>query len=123
MSAAITLHRAASGTYLALFALLAAWLLWLNPPPEALMSLSALILLAPLLLPLRGLLAGRRYTVAWSTLFIVLYFVHGVSTAAGPVPDRWIGLAEAILSALYFLFAVGYVRASGPTSPEKGRSA
>lgn len=118
MSAAALLHRAAAGTYLILFALLAAWLVWLNPPPKALMSLSALTLLAPLLLPLRGLLSGRRYTVAWSTLFIVLYFVHGISTAAGPVPDRWIGVAEAALSVLYFLFAVGYVRKSRPMQVE-----
>lgn len=110
MSHSRWIHRAAVGCYLALFAHLAAWLLWLDPPPDALMSLAAAVLLAPLLLPVRGIIAGRRYTLAWSTMFILLYFVHGVSTAAGPPPGRWLGLAEASLSVAYFALATAYVR-------------
>lgn len=111
------IHRAAAGCYLALFALLAAWLLWLDPPPDALVSIAALVLMAPLLLPMRGVIAGRRYTLAWSTMFIMLYFVHGVSAAAGPPPARWLGLAEALLSVVYFTLAVLYIRLTRHNAP------
>lgn len=107
-----TLHRAAQGVYVGLFGLMAVWLLWLAPPPDALMSAVALVLLAPLLLPIRGVLAGRRYTMAWSTMFILLYFIHGVSAVAGPPPARWLGLIEAFLSLGYFVLAVAYLRCS-----------
>ncbi|MBA1147035.1 DUF2069 domain-containing protein [Ectothiorhodospiraceae bacterium WFHF3C12] len=110
MGVARHIHRAAAGCYLALFALLAAWLLWLDPPPDPLVSVAAAVLLAPLLVPVRGVLAGRRYTLAWSTMFILLYFLHGVATAAGPPPGRWLGLAEASLSVAYFVLALVYVR-------------
>lgn len=110
MTRARAIHRAAAACYLALFALLAAWLLWIDPPPDALVSLAAAVLMAPLLLPMRGVIAARRYTMAWSTMFILLYFVHGVSTAAGPPPGRWLGLGEALLSVTYFVLATAYVR-------------
>lgn len=111
---AARLRQAALAAYFALLALLLVWLVWLSPPRAAAMSLALLLTVGPLLLPLRGLLRARRYTFAWSTLLILLYFVHGVVAAANPGIERLLGLAEIVLSLAYFGLAIGYVRASNP---------
>lgn len=100
----------AMASYLSLFALIVAWLLWLAPPPSALISTATLVLLVPLLVPLRGVLTGRRYTMAWSSMLILFYFAHGVSAAAGRPPERWLGVSEALLSVCYFTLALSYIR-------------
>mgnify|MGYP001090610894 CR=1 FL=1 len=113
MSKTILVRRLALTCYLALGALLLAWLTWLAPPPRALISLSLLVFLLPWSLALRGLLHGRRYTFAWTTLLILLYFAHGVAACVGPGLQRWLGAAEIALSLGYFALAIAYVRLSG----------
>lgn len=108
-----TLHRLAVTSYLGLMALLLAWLTWLSPPPRELISLALVALIGPLLLPLRGLLYARRYTMAWSTMLILVYFVHGAASAATPGLNRWLGLVEVALVAVYFTTAILYIRATG----------
>ncbi|RLK51234.1 putative membrane protein [Alkalispirillum mobile] len=108
-----TLHRLAVVSYLSLLVLLLAWLIWLSPPPEALISVAVIALVGPLLLPLRGLLHARRYTMAWSTMLILVYFVHGAASAATPGINRWLGLAEVALVVVYFTTAILYIRATG----------
>ena len=96
--------------YLGLIALLLAWLTLLAPPPPSVISLTIVLLVGPLLFPLRGLLKGRRYTHAWSSLLSLLYFVHGVANAPGGGPETLLGSAEIALSLLFFAGAVSYVR-------------
>ncbi|ABI55873.1 DUF2069 domain-containing protein [Alkalilimnicola ehrlichii MLHE-1] len=108
-----TLHRLAVASYLGLMALLLAWLTWLSPPPRELISLALVVLIGPLLLPLRGLLHARRYTMAWSTMLILVYFVHGAASAATPGLNRWLGLLEVVLVTVYFVTAIVYIRATG----------
>jgi uncharacterized membrane protein len=93
----------------ALIALCLAWELWLAPlrPGGSLIALKAL----PLVLPLRGIFAGRRYTYQWSSLLILGYFAEGVTRA---VADRGASqacaLAEVVLSAVFFAAVVAYAR-------------
>ncbi len=103
-------HRAAAAAFLALFALVAAWLLWLDPPGEALRSIALLSLLGPLAIHLPGVLRGRRYTVAWSAVVVVIYFVHGITYVAVPGPGQALGALELALVAAYFTSAVAYLR-------------
>jgi len=110
MNSPTTVRRLALACYLSLGALLLAWLTWLSPPPRVLISLSLLVLLLPWTLPLRGLLHGRRYTYAWTTLLILLYFAHGVAGMVGDGIQRWLGGAEVALSLAYFALAIRYVR-------------
>lgn len=103
-------RRASAATYLALMAVLLGWLLW-QAPAQWTSVLTALALL-PLALPLRRVLAGHRYTLAWTSMLVLAYFCHGVAVAAGEPPESWLGLAEAALALAYFGFAVAYVRLS-----------
>ena len=60
----------------------------------------------PLLLPLFGILRGKRYTYRWSTLLIWLYFAEGVMRAmTEPLPARWLASVEIILSLVFFISA------------------
>ena len=105
------LRAAASATLIALIALALAWELWLAParPGGSLLALKAL----PLVLPLGGILQGRRYTYQWSSMLILAYFAEGVTRGwADPGLARQLAIVEVVLSVGYFAAAVSYARSS-----------
>lgn len=113
-------YTAAVTSYFALIALLLAWIVWLEPPPTSLISPALLIILGPLLIPLRGILHARRYTMAWSTMLILAYFVHGVAYAAGSGPAVWLGVGEIALALIYFSGTNAYLRVTrAPRAPRE----
>ena len=103
------LRGAACAALAALIALCLAWELWLAPLREggSLMALKAL----PLVLPLGGILSGRRYTYQWSSLLVLAYFAEGVTRAWSDAGlSRQLAFAEAVLSVLFFAAVVSYAR-------------
>lgn len=72
------------------------------------------VLLVPLLLPLPGLLRGRRRTCAWATLCVAPYFIYGVTEVIANPAVR--SMAGAILFASLALFValVSYLRLTRP---------
>ena len=103
------LRSLASISLLALIALCLLWELWLAPlrPGGSLVALKAL----PLVLPLRGILAGRRYTYQWSSMLILAYFAEGVTRAwAEQAASRALAVTEIVLSVAFFAAAVSYAR-------------
>ena len=101
----------ASSSLLALVALCVAWEMWLAPlrAGGSALALKAL----PLLLPLAGVLYGRRYTYQWSSMLILGYFAEGVVRAwSEHGPGRLLASAEIALSLLFFHCAICYARAS-----------
>jgi uncharacterized membrane protein len=102
---------AAAGSLLALIVLCLAWELRLAPlrPGGSLIALKAL----PLLLPLAGILGGRRYTYQWSSMLILAYFAEGVVRAWGERgAAQALAAAEIVLSVVFFASAVAYARLS-----------
>ena len=75
-----------------------------------LISLWLLLFVTPLLLPLRGVLAGRDKALIWGTLVSLLYLVHGGMTAWAEPAQRWLGLLELVLSLTYLISASLFVR-------------
>lgn len=70
----------------------------------------ALLYCLPLLLPLPGLLQGRRYTHSWATLCVLPYFVIGISeSVANPALRNW-ALALLGCSLLWFFALLAYLR-------------
>ncbi len=106
------LHRlraAAAGALLALIVLCLAWELWLAPlrPGGSLVALKAL----PLIIPLTGIVRGRRYTYQWSSMLILAYFAEGVMRAWSERGiSQLLAGAEIALSLLFFAAAVSYAR-------------
>jgi uncharacterized membrane protein len=71
------------------------------------MALKAL----PLVVPLRGILEGRRYTYQWSSLLILAYFAEGVTrTVAERGASQACAAAELALSVAFFAAVVLYAR-------------
>lgn len=96
--------------YFGLLILLVAWNAWLSPPDTMPVALVLLLLVGPLLLPMRGLLHGRRYTHAWTSFLAMFYFILGVGTAWADPAERMLGILEVLFSTLLYLGTILYVR-------------
>ena len=106
-------RRAAAAALVALFVLCLLWELWLAPlrPGGSLIALKAL----PLLLPVRGIFAGNRYTYQWSSLLILAYLAEGATRAASEHgASQTLAALEALLGAVFFAAAVAYARLTRP---------
>lgn len=105
------LQATATFALLGLIILCLSWELWLAPlrPGGSLVALKAL----PLAFPLRGVMAGKRYTFQWSSLLILAYFAEGVTRAWSESGlSQQLAFLEIALSLLFFAAAVSYARAT-----------
>lgn len=96
--------------YLGLIAWVMAWIVFLGDVAREHISLWLLLTVTPLLLPLRGVLAGRDKALVWGTLVALLYALHGGMVAWTDPPQRWLGLTEAALSLTYLVSASYFIR-------------
>ena len=102
-------HLAACASLIALMFLCIAWELWLAPVRAggSVLALKGL----PLLLPLFGVLRGRRYTYQWASMLILAYFIEGVVRAwSERGAGQALALAEIALALFFFAAAVCYAR-------------
>jgi uncharacterized membrane protein len=103
------LQLGASVSLISLILLSLAWETVLAPlkPGGSLLMLKAV----PLLLPLFGILRGKRYTYQWSSMFILLYFTEGVVRAwSDSGVSAQLATAEIVLSVVFFSCAIFYAR-------------
>lgn len=115
----LLLARTASLTgYFGLITLLLAWQLWLSPPALPL-GLVLLVLVGPLLLPLRGLLQGRPKSHFWASLLALLYLLHGAGEAFAIPEDRPLAVMEIALALCLYIGALSYVRLRGGVIPRR----
>ena len=106
-------RHAASWALIALVILCLAWELWLAPlrPGGSLIALKAL----PLLLPVRGIWSGNRYTYQWASMLILAYFAEGVTRAWSDTgTSQALAAVEIALSLIFFAAAVAYARCTRP---------
>jgi len=106
-----TLPLVASISLILLIALCLAWELWLASlrPGGSMLALKAL----PLLLPLFGILRGRRYTYQWAAMMILLYLIEGVvrgATDSGAM--QLLAGLETLLALVFFSSTVLYAKHS-----------
>jgi len=103
------LKLGASFSLIALIFLSLAWEVILAPlkPGGSLLMLKT----APLLLPLFGILKGKRYTYQWASMFILLYFTEGAVRAWSETgTSAKLALLEMILSLIFFICAIFYAK-------------
>ena len=74
----------------------------------------------PLLVPLFGILNGRRYTYQWSSMLILAYFTEGIVRAAGSHGmELLLSATEILLTVVFLSSAIGYVRQRQRTIGQK----
>ena len=111
-------NRLASVSLVALIFLCLAWELWLAPlrPGGSMLALKAL----PLLLPLFGILRGKRYTHQWTSLLALAYVIEGlVRSSSDQGASRMPAMAETALAILLFAGCLGHARAAAPSRAVK----
>ena len=99
-------------TLIALIALCLSWEIFLAPlrPGGSWLMLKVL----PLLLPLFGVLHGRRYTFQWASMLILLYFTEGVVRAWSDLPpSSTLAAMETALAAGFYFAAIFYAKLTG----------
>jgi uncharacterized membrane protein len=101
--------------YFGLLILLMVWIIWLTPSHTSHLptSLALLLLVGPLMFPLRGLLHGRSYTHAWASFLALFYLLLGISEAWSNSEQRLLAGLEIIFSSLLYLGAMFYARLRG----------
>ncbi len=107
-------NRLASFSLIGLIFLCIAWELWLAPlrPGGSMLALKAL----PLLLPLFGILRGKRYTHQWVSMLAMAYLTEGLVRATSDQgPSQWLAVAETLLATLLFAGCLGHARVSAPS--------
>lgn len=103
------LQFAASLSLIALIILSLAWEGVLAPikPEGSKLTLKAV----PLLLPLFGILNGRRYTYQWASMFILIYFTEGAVRAwADQGLSAKLALIEVLLTVIFFACTIFYAK-------------
>lgn len=98
------------GGYFSLMALVVIWHAWWHPSVYFPTALVLIVTAVPLLLPMRGLLHGRRKSHLLASFLMMLYFMHGVVEAYANPPQRLPALLEIGLSLTVFAAAILYLR-------------
>lgn len=112
----------ASASLIALIALCLAWEGWLAPlrPGGSWLILKG----AFLLLPLFGVLRGKRYTYKWLSLFVQFYLLEGLTRATsehGIV--QVLAAGETLLATLLFVASILYIRATRTPAANEEKAA
>ncbi len=105
------LRLTASASLIALILLCLVWEGWLAPlkPHGSLLILKTV----PLLLPLFGILRGKRYTYQWACMFILLYFTEGAVRAwADQGLSALFAMIEVLLTVIFFVASIYYAKFS-----------
>ena len=100
---------ATSCALIALIFLCLAWEGWLAPlrPGGSWLILKG----AFLLLPLFGILRGKRYTYKWLSLFIQFYLLEGATRATSETGiSQWLAIGETTLAGIVFVLTILYIR-------------
>lgn len=99
-----------TGSYLALLVLQPVWHALLPPPLGAGNWLLAALATAPLLLPLKGLLAGSLRSMTWAGYLVMLYLIIGVMEAWSNPPQRIPALLQTLLVVIFIASVLVFSR-------------
>jgi uncharacterized membrane protein len=109
----------ASTSLILLILLCLGWEIWWAPLRSggSWMVLKAVFLLVPLF----GILRGKRYTYKWLSLFIQFYLLEGLVRATSDTGlSQWLAMGETLLAATLFVSVIMFIRATRqiPTEAE-----
>jgi len=70
----------------------------------------AVIKVMPLLFALKGIWQGRNYTMQWSSMLVMLYFIEGVVRLNDPGLSSYLAALEIILSVITYFALLAYLK-------------
>lgn len=75
----------------------------------------------PLLIPLFGILRGKRYTYQWACMFVLLYFAEGLVRGwSDKGLSQQLAWAEVGISVIFFWATIAYAQATAPSRHAAG---
>ena len=95
--------------YFGLLGVILIWTTWIDPPEIVPIAVALVVLVLPLMFPLRGMLHGRRYTHAWSSLLALAYITLGITLAAA-ADARLYGVLMTTASLAWFAGCLLFVK-------------
>lgn len=98
--------------YIGLLILMPVWLFILHPGALS-PTLTFILFILPLLLPLRGMITGKPYTYAWANFVVLIYFLHSLTTLWVSTGETVLALLEFVFSCLMFFGATYYAKFRG----------
>ena len=104
-------RRIVTASYLALVLLQAVWHALLPPPMGNASWLLAAVAVTPLLIPLKGVIAGSLRSLTWAGYLVMLYLVIGVMEAWSNPPQRLPALTQVLLVAAFVASLLLFSRA------------
>jgi uncharacterized membrane protein len=110
------LNMLASGSLIGLIPLCLVWEMWLAPlrPGGSWLVLKAL----PLLVPLFGIIQGKRYTHQWASLLSLFYIAEGtVRAMTDQGTSSTLAAVELALATIFFVASIGYARVTRKERP------
>lgn len=84
------------------------------PPAGAGNWVLAMLAVVPLLLPLRGLVAGSLRSMTWAGYLVMLYLVIGVTEAWSNPPQRIPALVQVLLVVIFVGSVLAFSRTKKP---------
>ena len=101
-------HWGAIGSLALLIVWCVAWEMWLAPLKPG--GSWAVLKAVPLLFPLLGVIKRDIYTLQWTSMMILIYFIEGVVRAWADKVTPWLGWGEVAIVVVYFMCAILYVQ-------------
>ncbi|SMY17128.1 DUF2069 domain-containing protein [Photobacterium aquimaris] len=86
------------------------WQLLLSPHLHLSATVIALVWIAPLLLPLVGMVTAKPYTHAWANFILMFYFIHATTLITINEGERSLAAIELILVTLCFISNILFSR-------------
>lgn len=109
-----SINLLSSASLILLIALCLAWELWLAPLRSGGSMLVLKVL--PLLLPLPGILRGRRFTHQWASMLALAYVAEGlVRATTDRAPSAHLAALEIALAGTWLLACTLYARRTRPS--------
>ena len=96
----MTAERVGAAAWIALIALQFAWYLLIAPPQGASPWIAIALMVPALLLPQFALKDGVRRALFWAAVVALFYFCHGIAEGWSSSSERWLALAEIVLTLL-----------------------
>ena len=100
-------------SYFSLLIYMPLWLIFISPSTGLSPTLTIVMFVVPLLIPMKGIIQGNPYTYAWTNFVVMIYFLHSLTTLWVAPEDRLWAAIELVLATILFLAASYYAKYKG----------